>query len=381
MYRLKKTASKLVASYFATLKKTYEKFINKKWEERKDVYQKKADFLKESVSEWNKLTEKGRFDFLCAKPPAGDKARITSFFRTESTRPYTTSSYSYTTVSSSTTTASSTVRFQNDTVGVQIPNANSAMNREEFLDGKENRLIGEFFQSTSVNSARFFSMNDQTSDKALMSALKSLVYKWSDHSKIRKSYESGKTWRKDSKLINLLGKIDNSFAELAGYFTSVSKIESTNNMDTFAISQTYLRKAENVARILVLIGKITGDLNTDLNNKLKKRIRQQKKVIEKTFTRNPYELVKLSCENDTHLTWEDAFDRIIDMENCREKIKVSYETLISIAKLLSCSIATDIRELGINLTAEQIAHITRLPPVVYCHYSVGRGGGGIHKLR
>ena len=111
---------------------------------------------------------------------------------------------------------------------------------------------------------------------------------------------------------------------------------------------------------------------------MKKRIRQQKEVIEKNFTRNPNELVKLSCENDTHLTWEDAFDRIIDMENCREKTIVSYETLISIAKLLSCSIATDIRELGVNLTAEQIAHITRLLPVVYCHYSggVGRGGGG-----
>ena len=100
-------------------------------------------------------------------------------------------------------------------------------------------------------------MSDLTSDKTLMSALKSLVYKWNDYSKLRKSYESGNTWRKNSKLINLLGKIDNSFAELAGYFSSVLKIESTNNLDTFAISQTYLRKAENVARILVLIGKIT----------------------------------------------------------------------------------------------------------------------------
>ena len=203
-----------------------------------------------------------------------------------------------------------------------------------------------------------------------------MVYKWNEYSKLRKSYESGKTWRKNSKLINLLGKIDNSFAELAGYFPSVLKIESTNNMDTFATSQIYLRKAENVARILVLIGKITGDLNTDLNNKLKKRIRQQKEVIEKNFTRNPNELVKLSCENDTHLTWEDAFDRIIDTENSREKTKVSFEILISIAKLLSCSIATDIRELGVNLTAVKIAHITRLLPVVYCHYSGGGGGGG-----
>ena len=47
----------MAGDYFKNLNTVYEKFINKKWAERKDIMQSKKSFIIEVNKEWTGLDE------------------------------------------------------------------------------------------------------------------------------------------------------------------------------------------------------------------------------------------------------------------------------------------------------------------------------------
>ena len=55
MFHLKSAASKRVSAYFASPKTTYEHFVNKKWNERKNLDESKQNFLHRVIKDLKML--------------------------------------------------------------------------------------------------------------------------------------------------------------------------------------------------------------------------------------------------------------------------------------------------------------------------------------
>jgi len=82
MLNLRTAAKKRVNSYFATPKSMYEKFVNKKWDERAKIHASKQDFIKVTISEWKSLSEQERIQFLSKKAPERPREKtVLDFFR------------------------------------------------------------------------------------------------------------------------------------------------------------------------------------------------------------------------------------------------------------------------------------------------------------
>ena len=58
-----------LSCYFANPSSTYDKFVNKPWIERTDVFESKQNFIERTVREWDTLDEIQRNEFLCAPSP------------------------------------------------------------------------------------------------------------------------------------------------------------------------------------------------------------------------------------------------------------------------------------------------------------------------
>ena len=93
-------------------------------------------------------------------------------------------------------------------------------------------------------------------------------------------------------------------------------------MNAFALSQTYLKRAEYIKDLLAIIGNIKCLINSKLLKNLRKRVKQQEQKENANFVRSEKELLQFFCENDTTLTWDDIFDKLIESQNCRTNVEI-----------------------------------------------------------
>jgi len=197
MLNLRTAAKKRVNSYFATPKSMYEKFVNKKWDERAKIHASKQDFIKVTISEWKSLSEQERIQFLSKKAPERPREKtVLDFFRKKNPDK---SSPIENNQSNEDFTCSSKSATSSD---IRLPNAGEkdCLGRETFLLDREKagiKLFLESFQPELIDD--FFAAKDIINDKSFMSALTALVYKWKKYNDLLISYEKGKTREKEAR--------------------------------------------------------------------------------------------------------------------------------------------------------------------------------------
>ena len=117
--------------------------------------------------------------------------------------------------------------------------------------------------------------NDLLSDKPLISSLTSLAYSWTEFTRLKGEYEKRQTLIKKSKLKTQRDNIEDCMEKLRKCFEKIFLSKTKNNMNVFALSQTYLKRAEHIRELLVAIGKVKSMINPELHKNLRKRIKQQ----------------------------------------------------------------------------------------------------------
>jgi len=178
--------------------------------------------------------------------------------------------------------------------------------------------------------------------------------------------KKGKQEKKKPELKNCVDNLKNLFSELIQILSDILDIKCSTEMISFALSQTYLKNAETINKMISQIGKLNEALsNDDLFTSLRRRIAQQTQNSEKGFYRGESELLQFFCENDARRQWADVIDDIISFENGREKQCLSTTDLKHIVADISENIVIDIDSLEIKLSDVQLKFLTRFLPVIY----------------
>ena len=103
--------------YYPLPKTLYGSFINKKWVERKDIFQSRSAFIKTTNRAWKESNEPERQNFLKATPPPPPtKSRISFYLQKERT--------------SSTSSATTTANTIPESVEIE---KNSTLNQKTFI--------------------------------------------------------------------------------------------------------------------------------------------------------------------------------------------------------------------------------------------------------
>ena len=61
----------------------YEKFVNKKWKERRDIFEDKKVFIARTNKVWKELSDAEKHVFMNAAPPPPTKNDIGFFFKSK----------------------------------------------------------------------------------------------------------------------------------------------------------------------------------------------------------------------------------------------------------------------------------------------------------
>ena len=87
-------------------------------------------------------------------------------------------------------------------------------------------------------------------------------------------------------------------------------------MNVSLLSQTYIQKLEVIKDLIFKIGQLNLKTTDSIFlTGLHRRIKQQESNKQYLITRKPDELHKCFCYNNSKLTWDEAFDLILDIEN------------------------------------------------------------------
>ena len=158
---------------FSAQKTNYELFVNKKWNERRNLDESKQTCLKRVVGEWKSATDQERLEFLKAPLPVrNDRSRLDYFFKKSNPKEKPEEQY---------ISLPPAPVISHPNTCIKTPNAaTSYADREEFPSGKEKALIISFLSDVCVDTLEFNMANDLLSDKPLISSLTSLAYSWTE---------------------------------------------------------------------------------------------------------------------------------------------------------------------------------------------------------
>lgn len=365
-----KSKNARLSSYFALPRTTYEKFVNKKWCERKNIFETKQTFIERILPEWKSLTESERVEFLSAPAPKNHPMRIDRYF-TEAQK-------STNTKSTPTPTPTSRPPFpqhegtqksqeSNQFFHIDLTdNAHSALqNRDTFLQSSELVLIKEFLRDIGFEK----DFNDHVfKDSQFLKACANLSYKWKTFSELKRKYTVGVAFSKTSKLRDNLERIQKQTSLILGIVNRLTEIKVDDTMNSFALSRSYMQKAEIISEFITASATLTSLMNDrSLINALNRRIAQQKKCSSSytsIFRRTENELLSFTCENNSKLTWNEVFETLIDMQNSNtNKFPIETSELIRVAQIISTNIVSHRTELQIN--SEAIEALVKLFPVLY----------------
>ena len=72
-------AKKKIDLYYRMPRTSYEQFINKKWVERKDIFETKKTFIKMEDANWKSMNQLEKEMFMTAPPPTPGKVGSDTF--------------------------------------------------------------------------------------------------------------------------------------------------------------------------------------------------------------------------------------------------------------------------------------------------------------
>ena len=318
-------------------------------------------FIIEVNKEWNGLDEEQRTAFLKAPPP-----QVTERSRVGIKRWFT--SVKEKTISSPIVSVPSPSNspIQYPRPSTQTANSSHAFSeRESFLHDKKLELIKKMLSNIGADPHKFLT-EDLLNDQVFMTVITQFSYKYETFHRLREKYEARKTKGRKSGLSNNLAIIKDVEDRLAEV-TEVSSFKIDLKFPPMVWLQTCLKKAEHVSRILVQIGRVKDQIsNVQLNQSLRRRVNQQTDIEGKQFSISPGELTAVFCENGMDLKWDDVFHFLIDLENSGTNFSViSSEELLSVANLISTSVAIGSAELAFVINKHKIRKIVRMMPLVY----------------
>ena len=153
--------------YYPMPKIMYEKFVNKKWKERRDIFEDKKVFIARTNKVWKELSDAEKHVFMNAAPPPPTKNHTGFFFKSKTPKatPATVSAQTEIELSSSAAASSSTITTPTVNAHVAIKN------RERFLNEKENDMLKKFITELKVSFEQLFT-DDVRNDQNIMGFLK-----------------------------------------------------------------------------------------------------------------------------------------------------------------------------------------------------------------
>ena len=356
------SSKKAISLYFKLPKNTYEKFVNKKWCERKNYFETKKTFIERTLLEWKATSEGDRITFLSEPAPQNNRISMKTFF---SPVPKNIKSSSHQPSCEKEPETSTRNKPLNLNVNL-TDNAHSALkDRDGFLASNELVLTKEFLKEIGYER----SYDDCTfKDPNFLRTISKISYDWKKFSDLRKKYEAGAVFiKKGSKIKDDLEQVREKTKSILDILNQVIDIKVEDSMNSFALSKTYLKKAEITAELLTACANLNSIINDrHLHYALSRRISQQKEnssSFATIFTRRENELLNFVCENNTKLPWTEVFDTLIEMENSNNnKFPIEITKLIRAANIISTNIVTRRDELQINNGTETIV---KLFPVIY----------------
>ena len=230
-------------------------------------------------------------------------------------------------------------------------------------------MVKRFFASLDIDTEKLFTA-DVKNDQHLMQMFSATCYKWNTFSELRNEYEAAQqiTNRK-SELKTKLKDIDECLSEMKILASEICSISCRNisSSTPMQISQTYLKKAELLQNLLVLLGVLKDKVSdSNLLSGIRRRIKQQNECINKNFIRQERELLIFFCKNNTKLSWSDVDDNLVDYVNSKTKIPgVDLDDLLEVSKILKENIVTEESELNVQTSPDLIRKIVKMMPVMY----------------
>ena len=135
-------------------------------------------------------------------------------------------------------------------------------------------------------------------------------------------------------------------------------------MNVSLLSQTYIQKLEVIKDLIFKIGQLNLKTTDSIFlTGLRRLIKQQESNKQYLITRKPDELHKCFCYNNSKLTWDEAFDLILDIENFMVLHKpLSCQQLKDIATLFSENIMITFEEIKCSMINDAVHQILRIAP-------------------
>ena len=213
--------------------------------------------------------------------------------------------------------------------------------------------------------ANFFT-EDVKNDQKLLDCFKSFIYEWNKFNELKIQYQGGKIRDRKTVLSLKLKDIDTSVTCIKQLLVDICSMSSEKSLSTFEMAQTYLKKANLILDTISWLGTLKK-LITDRNflTALRRRLKQQNSVTNKSFVRNPNELLNFFGENDTKLKWDMVQDNLVDFENSRIDLgTIEIDELLTASSILRENVATFIPELPFTVTPEKIRKMVKLMSVI-----------------
>ena len=136
--------------YFKSAKSKYERYINKKWAERKDLFESKQTFITRAPASWERSSDVEQESFWNASATAANKMRIKNFFCSNTTLK---SSADFSPPSTVTASVSNDKPLQTDLC--ENPR-NASYIRGQFLQSKESFSLKNFLCDIKYRGSNIF---------------------------------------------------------------------------------------------------------------------------------------------------------------------------------------------------------------------------------
>ena len=161
-------------------KTTYEKFKNKKWVERKYIFESWSTFISGAIKAWRDSSDSEKQKFLNSDLPLLTKSRIAFFFKQKKT---TNSAKSSLTTNTPSVTISRAVVMDSSepthNISSTITSVNACLaieNRKKILSEREIQMLKKFFMEIKVSYEQSFT-TDVKNDQKVMQLFTKFIYK------------------------------------------------------------------------------------------------------------------------------------------------------------------------------------------------------------
>ena len=214
--------------YYSIPKTNYERFINKKWTERKNIFESRSSFIARADKTWKESSDTQKEHFMNTIPPP-TKSRINFFFKQNatvksSTATSTTDNLKGTSTSTVTSNNSKAMPVNDPSTASSI-NANSATeSREKFLTEKEFIMLKSFFAETIGVSYEEFFTTDIKNDHHFMQVLTAFIYKWDAFNNLREQYCGSQQRIKKSAIKNQISDIEQALSNFKKIISEICQI-------------------------------------------------------------------------------------------------------------------------------------------------------------